>query len=213
MAEENKKNIYQKLVEVRRGIDSFSKDTDGYNFKYVSGTQVLSQIKKGLDIQGIILEPHLIDPKVHLINPKVEKLGRDYLILSTMKMVWVNSDDPKDRVEINWFMVGKQKDPSQSFGSGLTYAERYFMLKFFNIPTDEDDPDILTKENYASKDKANSENSKKIEVEKTTDDELEKLKELAFTSSVIQDAYMKSFKGSREDLIEKLKKRIDKGLA
>jgi len=126
----DKLNIYQKLVEVRKGMASFKKDTDGYNFKYVSGTQVLSAIKGDLDKQGIILEQHLTAPEVD-----------GTLVRSPMMMVWVNADDPKDRIEIAWFMVGRQKDPSQSFGSGLTYAERYFMLKFFNVPTDDDDPD------------------------------------------------------------------------
>lgn len=38
-------------------------------------------------------------------------------------------------------MVGQQGDASQAFGSGLTYANRYFMLKFFQIATPDDDPD------------------------------------------------------------------------
>jgi len=126
----DKLNIYQKLVEVRKGIAKFHKDTVGYNFKYVSGTQVLSAIKKDIDKLGIILEQHLTAPVV--------EAG---IVKSPMKMIWVNADDPQDRIEIDWFMVGRQKDPSQGFGSGLTYSERYFMLKFFSIPTDDDDPD------------------------------------------------------------------------
>ena len=62
MVENKKLNIYQKLVEVRKGIASFKKDTVGYNFTYVSGTQVLSAIKEDLDKHGIILEQHLIEP-------------------------------------------------------------------------------------------------------------------------------------------------------
>ncbi len=130
----DKLNIYQKLVEVRKGIASFKKDTQGYNFTYVSGTQVLSAIKEDLDKQGIILEQHLINPT-----------AENGVVSSAMKMIWVNAEKPEDRIEIPWFMVGTQKDLSQSFGSGLTYAERYFMLKFFNIPTDKDDPDGLNK--------------------------------------------------------------------
>ena len=129
----DKLNIYQKLVEVRKGIASFKKDTDGYNFRYVSGTQVLSAIKKDLDEQGIILEQHLTAPEVE-----------GTMVKSPMKMIWVNADSPEEKIVIDWFMVGRQKDPSQGFGSGLTYAERYFMLKFFNIPTDDDDPDKKT---------------------------------------------------------------------
>ena len=33
------------------------------------------------------------------------------------------------------------KDASQGFGSALTYASRYFLLKYFNVATSDDDPD------------------------------------------------------------------------
>ena len=40
---------------------------------------------------------------------------------------------------------------SKAHGTGLTYAERYFLMKFFNIPTDEDDADAKEKqEKYAN---------------------------------------------------------------
>ena len=40
---------------------------------------------------------------------------------------------------------------SKAHGTGLTYTERYFLMKFFNIPTDEDDADAKEKqEKYAN---------------------------------------------------------------
>ncbi len=160
MVEEKKLNIYQKLVEVRKGIEKFEKDTQGYNFTYVSGTQVLRAIKSNLDKLGIILEQHLV-------NPIVE----DGLVKSPMKMIWVNADNPKDeRIVIDWFMVGKQKDPSQSFGSGLTYAERYFLMKFFNIPTDDDDPDGLGK--GKDRDKSQDKSQDKLDERPVTEKQL-----------------------------------------
>ena len=132
MTEKKKQNIYQKLIEVRKKIGTLNKDTSGYGFKYVSGSQVLGKIKEEMDKQGIILEPHLI-------SPRMDKDGG--YIDSPMKMIWINADDPKDRSEVAWYMIGKQRDPSQAFGSGLTYSERYFIMKYFNVPTDEDDPD------------------------------------------------------------------------
>ena len=36
-------------------------------------------------------------------------------------------------------------DGEKGVGKALTYAEKYFMLKFFNIPTDKDDPDSFQK--------------------------------------------------------------------
>ncbi len=134
MAENKDKNIYQKLVEVRKSIPGFSKDATGYGYKYVSGTQVLSGIKTKMDELGVILETHLKEVIV-------EKSPKGYMVNAPMTMIWVNAEKPEDRVVVDWFMAGEQKDPSQALGSGLTYSERYFLLKFFSVPTDEDDPD------------------------------------------------------------------------
>ena len=44
-------------------------------------------------------------------------------------------------IVVPWVMVGQQADASQSFGSGLTYVYRCFLLKLFGVSTVEDDPD------------------------------------------------------------------------
>lgn len=193
-------NIYQKLVEVRKSIDGFKKDATGYGYKYVSGTQVLTSIKTKMDELGIILEPHLI-------HPIAEKSDRGYIVNSEMKMVWVNADKPEDRFEVGWYMTGEQKDPSQAFGSGLTYSERYFLLKFFSVPTDEDDPDNL--DNLKAKGRKSEKNgtSKKPENEEI-DEELNELLDLAFTSEKTREAFLKSFEGNNEKLKEILNKRL-----
>ncbi len=147
MAEEKKLNIYQKLVEIRKSIGKVSKDTEAYGYKYVSGSQVLSAIKPKMDELGVLLESHLLYPTViqnnytGLDKYKKEKLVRNFIVSSQMKMIWVNAENPTDRIEVDWYMSGEQKDPSQAFGSGLTYSERYFVMKYFNVPTDDDDPD------------------------------------------------------------------------
>ena len=40
---------------------------------------------------------------------------------------------------------------SKAHGTALTYAERYFLMKFFNIPTDEDDADAKQKQEKYNK--------------------------------------------------------------
>jgi hypothetical protein len=136
----DKKNIYQKLAEMQKNIQGFTKDSKGYNFTYVSGNQVLSAIREDMNKLGVMLEPHLIESTT-------VPGGKGFIVSSRMKMVWVNVEDPKDRAEIEWYMVGDQKDASQAFGSGLTYSERYFPLKYFHIPTDDDDPDKINNGN------------------------------------------------------------------
>ena len=49
------------------------------------------------------------------------------------------------------FFAGQQDDVSKAHGTALTYAERYFLMKFFNIPTDEDDADAKQKQEKYNK--------------------------------------------------------------
>ena len=56
--------------------------------------------------------------------------------------VWVNNDNPKETLEVPWYVVGSQQDPAQALGSGLTYGLRQFLTQFFQIATlDDEDPD------------------------------------------------------------------------
>lgn len=139
-------NIYQKIVEIRKSIDGFSKDGKGHNYKYVTGSQVLCKIKTKMDELGVVLEQHLLNQQhhTHTYKTKYNEIT-DFVVTGEMKMVWVNADDPLDKAEVSWQMAGQQDDISKAIGSGLTYAERYFILKYFGIPTDEDDPDAKIK--------------------------------------------------------------------
>jgi hypothetical protein len=142
------KNIHQKLVEIRKSIDVFTKDTEGYGYKYVSGSQVLHKIKAKMDELGVLLIPHVLNQRYETFDytvwdkqAKAEKQKTDFIVSGDMKYIWVNAENPEDRIEIPWQYTGQQDDISKAFGSGLTYSERYFLLKFFGVPTDEDDPD------------------------------------------------------------------------
>ena len=70
-----------------------------------------------------------------------EENVNEVLVSADMVFTWVNNENPEERVDVPWILVGHQSDGSQSFGSGLSYAMRYFLLKFFNIATPDDDPD------------------------------------------------------------------------
>jgi hypothetical protein len=139
---EQKLNIYQKLVEVRKTIDSFSKDSDSYGYSYVSGTQVLRKIKDKMDELQVLLIPQVVNQSHSTFDYK-DKKGNDktdFIVTAEMKYVWVNAENPSETIEIPWQTLGQQDDISKAFGSGLTYSERYFLLKFFGVPTDSDDP-------------------------------------------------------------------------
>ena len=67
----------------------------------------------------------------------------DYLSQNTMIYKWIDSES-NDEISCPWVAVGSHmQDPSMAFGGSLTYSERYFMLKFFQVPTTKDDPEFL----------------------------------------------------------------------
>jgi hypothetical protein len=140
-------NLYEKLVDIRKNIDCFTKDKKGFGYKYVSGAQVLDKIRAKMDELGVLLIPGTPSQSffVHHYD-KVDDRGEikkkvDFVVSGPMTYTWVNAEKPDEREECRWSYYGQQGDISQSFGSALTYSERYFILKFFGVPTDEDDPD------------------------------------------------------------------------
>ena len=141
-----KKNIYQKIVEVRKNIDGFKKDQKSFGYQYVSGNQILRNIKYLMDDLGLLLVPSLDYStleweKHHYITSK-GKEAMDFIVQARMTYTWVNADNPEEKIEIPWVCIGQQTDDiSKAMGTAMTYNERYFLLKFFGLPTDQDDAD------------------------------------------------------------------------
>ena len=140
------KNIYQKIVEVRKNIDGFKKDQKSFGYQYVSGNQILRNIKCLMDDLGLLLIPSLDYStleweKHHYITSK-GKEAMDFIVQARMTYTWVNADNPEEKIEVPWVCIGQQADDiSKAMGTAMTYNERYFLLKFFGLPTDQDDAD------------------------------------------------------------------------
>lgn len=156
MAEENL-NIYQKLAKIRKTVEVVQRNKSGYGYKYVTDTELLAKITSGMDKYGVSLIPQIVKGSTIVEPYTYKKLKREkqkdgsyasyeepvneILTHGDMQYVWVNNDNPEEQVLVDWTYVGQQADASQSFGSGLTYSMRYFLLKYFNVSTPEDDPD------------------------------------------------------------------------
>lgn len=146
-------NIYQKLAKIRKPVEVLQKNKSGYGYKYVTEDVILSKITGLMDKLGVSLVPNIVKGTTTVepygyTKTKSTKDGKIYeekvneiLIHCDMEWHWVNNENPDDRVVVPWAMVGQQSDASQAFGSGLSYASRYFMLKYFNVATSDDDPD------------------------------------------------------------------------
>lgn len=140
---EQKLNLYQKIVEVRKIAEGFNKDKSSYNYSYVSGNQILAKIKNKMNELNLLLFPstEFGEHSTHAYKTAKGKDALDFVVKGAMSYTWINGDEPSEREVISWAYYGQQDDISKAYGSALTYSERYFLLKCLGLPTDEDDPD------------------------------------------------------------------------
>lgn len=146
-------NIYQKLAKIRKQVEVIQKNKSGYGYKYVTEDEILAKISVFMDRYGLSLFPSIVgettsvEPYTYKKTKATQKgdiyeeNNNEILVSADMTWMWVNNENPEERVVVPWVLVGQQSDASQAFGSGLTYASRYFLLKFFNVATPDSDPD------------------------------------------------------------------------
>ena len=140
-------NVYQKIIEVKKVCGVFTKDasTTGFGaYKYVSGSQVLSTIKAKMEEVGLLFVPVNVENRCWSTFDYVNSKGdtkTDFIVEGKVTYRFVNAENPDDHLDIPWEFYGQQNDISKAFGSGLTYTERYMLLKTLGIPTDDEDPD------------------------------------------------------------------------
>lgn len=136
-------NLFQKIVEVRKVAEGFTKDGSSYGYTYVTGNQVLGKIKDKMNELNLLLFPStkIGEHHTHAYKTAKGKDALDFVVKGEMSYTWINGDEPSEREVISWAYYGQQDDISKAYGSALTYSERYFLLKCLGLPTDEDDPD------------------------------------------------------------------------
>ncbi len=135
-------NLYQKLLEIQKKINGLGKDKTGPmgHYKYVTGDKVLGEIKPLMNSLGLLLKQEVMSIENVRQDYKTSKGEKSEILSKIMiKFTWVDCETgEKDE---NLFGANGQNDWDKGVGSALTYAERYFLLKFFHIATDEDDID------------------------------------------------------------------------
>lgn len=142
---ENKLNLYQKLLEIQKQVIGLGKDKSGGSYQYVTGSKVLEHIKPLMNKYGLILKQEVIDitneRQNYIVGFGTPRQREKYEILSTCKMRFTWVDCESGEKDENLFVANGQNDWDKGVGSALTYGERYFLLKYFHISTDEDDID------------------------------------------------------------------------
>jgi len=137
---EKKLNIYEKLVEVRKSVPYLQKGESGPQFKYVSSSQTLAAVRQAMDEQNLLLIPKITNKEVTIMDRGGDKASAVFTELN-IEYTWLDASDPSQMVICPFYGQGIDIAGEKGVGKALTYAEKYFLLKFFNIATDKDDPD------------------------------------------------------------------------
>jgi hypothetical protein len=140
------KGIYKKLITIQQKINGLGKDKDTKTdknpsgYKYVTGSKVLENIKPLMNELQLLLKQEIISIE-NTRQDYATKYGTKSEILTKVLMRFTWIDCESGETDVNEFGANGQNDWEKGLGSALTYAERYFLLKYFHIATDEDDID------------------------------------------------------------------------
>ena len=151
---EEKLNLYQKLAKIGELVDVVAKNKAGFNYKYTDITEILARVKHGMKKYNVSLVPTII-PGTMVVKPttfvktKVDRNTKqpydetkvEMMVQADTNMRWIDNENPESFIDIPWAITGCQEDPSQAFGSALTYCERQFLTAYFHIATTDSDVD------------------------------------------------------------------------
>ena len=135
-------NLCQKLVEIQKSVRSLAKDKAANSYQYVSGSKVLDAVRERMDSLGILLIQQVDSIENTRIDYLVKNGSKSELLSKVMMtFTWIDAESG-EKLAVP-FGANGMNNWDKGLGSALTYAERYFLLKFFHIATDEDDVDAL----------------------------------------------------------------------
>ena len=148
-------NLHQKILKIADMAGVLQKTASGYSYRYVPEEDIQAKVTAGLQKYGVMLYDRIVPGTLNVMpytyekyDPKIKgvKPVNEIIVSGDMVYTWVNVDNPDEYVETTWAFVGQMEDAAQAMGAGLTYTNRYYLMKQLQLATTESDPD-----NYRSK--------------------------------------------------------------
>lgn len=143
--------LVEKLIQLRKKVPYIKKEQKQYiKFSVVSSETVLTEFNTHMNELNIYLKTEVVNKTIERqkigLNEKTKKDIFSYLVTLDMKYTWINGDNPSEREEVTFSAIADDENSSYAYGQALTYAEKTFFMKEFNIPADDVDPDVFQKE-------------------------------------------------------------------
>lgn len=142
------KGLLPKLAALQSAVRGLGKDTKGNSYEYVSGSKVLDAVRPRMDELGLLLVQEVEDFRNERVDYSTRNGAKSEMFTSvSMLFTWIDTETG-DKLPVR-FAANGCNGWDKGLGSALTYGERYFLLKFFHIATDEDDVDARQGEEAA----------------------------------------------------------------
>ena len=165
-------NVYEKLLKIADMAGVLQKNKSGYNYKYVTEDEIQAKITAGMKKYHVMLLPSIRPDTLKVFPHQYVKFDKklkqdvnvnEVIVSCEVEYTWTNADKPEETIKGGWAYVGQMEDASQALGAGMTYGNRYYLMKALQMATTEDDPD-----NYRSKQKQaeNFEEEQRVKEEK-----------------------------------------------
>ena len=133
-------NLYEKLLDIQISVDAIVKDGKNQSDKYdfASNENVVEVFRPLMNKHKLLLIPRTLSGNLHEGATKTGTAR--YLTELTMEMLWRDVESGEELI-VPWYAQGVDLAGEKGVGKAQTYAEKYFLLKFFHVPTRKDDPD------------------------------------------------------------------------
>lgn len=142
--EETPQNIYHKLHLIQSQIGQLEKTRENkfQKYFYAGEYDLLKVIKPLLKQHRLVL---IFSDEISAETPFVrERLEKEWLVQYLKKAELVNVDNSSEKLTFYFWTMATNVDLAKAKGSAETYAIKYFLQKFFLIPTDNNlDPDAF----------------------------------------------------------------------
>lgn len=151
-------NLHEKILRIANMAGVLQKTKSGYSYRYVPEEDIQAKVTAGLQKYGVMLYTSVVPGSMKVTPVTYEKYDakikgnkpvNEVIVSGDMVYRWVNAENPAEVAETAWGFVGQMEDAAQAMGAGLTYANRYYLMKQLQLATTESDPD-----NYRGKQKA-----------------------------------------------------------
>lgn len=130
--------IYKKLLEIQKSVIGLAKDGKGYSYKYVTANKLLDYIKPLMNEQGLLLKQEMVNMKNEVIKYQSKNSEKTEVLYSIeYRFTWIDVETGEQ--DVNSFFSAGMNDFEKGVGSSASYAERFFIMKYFHIASDEND--------------------------------------------------------------------------